>query len=247
MELNITDAIIRILLAVILGSIVGLEREINQHSAGLRTHILVCLGSSVFTVLSISSLMTGVDLTSAVNGMANGVDYRIVRDPGRIAAQILPGIGFIGGGAVLRYGASVKGLTTAASLWIVASIGMLVGTGYYLLSVITTVIAFLVLFAIGQLEHTVFKKHLKPYDRARVLMTVLPGHIESIQKWMEEKYPKEVLEMQNTGGVESSTANLKYVLDIYNEPFDVNNMGKQLKSLPGVLSSSIKIYQEADV
>jgi putative Mg2+ transporter-C (MgtC) family protein len=155
MELTLNEAILRLFLAFLLGSVVGMEREYTQQSAGLRTHILVCLGSAVFTIVSISDMTQGLQMVSTDPNMT----YRMVRDPARIAAQIVPGIGFIGGGAVLRHGASIRGLTTAASLWMMASIGMLIGVGYYQLAIVSTLFSFLVLFIIGALERTIALAH----------------------------------------------------------------------------------------
>jgi putative Mg2+ transporter-C (MgtC) family protein len=114
---------LRLLLAAILGAAVGLEREIHDHPAGMRTHLLVSLGSAGFTVLSIAAFP------------APG------SDPARVAAQIVTGIGFLGAGAILKEGVSIHGLTTAASLWVVAAIGMAAGAGAWVTAVTITVIA----------------------------------------------------------------------------------------------------------
>lgn len=105
-----------IILAIVLGFAIGFEREITNKWAGLRTHMLVCLGSCIFTLLSIHAFPVFAHSPQA--------------DPARIAAQVLTGIGFIGGGTVLRHGYSIYGLTTAATLWITASIGMACGCGF---------------------------------------------------------------------------------------------------------------------
>jgi putative Mg2+ transporter-C (MgtC) family protein len=114
---------LRLLLAAFLGAAVGLEREIHDHPAGMRTHLLVALGSGGFTVLSIVAFP------------APGAD------PGRVAAQIVTGIGFLGAGAILKEGLSIHGLTTAASLWVVAAVGMAAGAGAWVTAVTITVIA----------------------------------------------------------------------------------------------------------
>lgn len=114
---------LRLLLAAFLGAVVGLEREIHAHPAGMRTHLLVSLGSAGFTILSIAAFP------------APGAD------PARIAAQIVTGIGFLGAGAILKEGFSIHGLTTAASLWVVAAIGMAAGAGAWVTAVTITVIA----------------------------------------------------------------------------------------------------------
>lgn len=119
---------LRLLVAAILGALVGLEREIHDHPAGMRTHLLVSLGSGGFTVLSIAAFP------------APGAD------PGRIAAQIVSGIGFLGAGAILKEGVTIRGLTTAASLWAVAAVGMAAGAGAWVIAVTITAIAIISLW-----------------------------------------------------------------------------------------------------
>lgn len=114
----------RLLAAAVLGGIIGLEREMHEHPAGMRTHLLVSLGSAAFTVLSVAAF----ELPPAPNGS-------IPTDPSRVAAQIVSGIGFLGAGAILKYGTTIKGLTTAASLWATAAIGMAAGVGEMILAV----------------------------------------------------------------------------------------------------------------
>lgn len=122
-----------------LGGIVGLERELHDQPAGLRTHIILVLGATIAMCISIN-LSTQFH-TVAANG-----------DPERLAAQVISGIGFPGGGAIFRYGASVKGLTTAASLWTTAIIGLAVGAGYFIIGVAATACVLFVLIALDTLE-----------------------------------------------------------------------------------------------
>ncbi len=114
----------RLFLALVLGSLIGMERERKALPAGFRTHIVLCIGSALIMVVSIH---VAIDLAKCPNA-----------DPGRIAAQVVSGIGFLGAGAILRMGASVKGLTTAATLWATAGIGLAVGSGYYIAAIMTT-------------------------------------------------------------------------------------------------------------
>lgn len=240
MELSVDEAILRLFFALLLGSIIGMEREFTQQPAGLRTHILVCLGSAVFTILSISNLTAGMDLGS----VAAGADIRITRDPARIAAQIVTGIGFIGGGAVLRHGASVRGLTTAASLWMMASIGMLAGTGHYRLSLVATLITFLVLFTIGNVERSVFRKHLKTFNRLKLVVTLKPEQISDIQSWIEKNFGKEVLELKSNIHEDSGAITLSYIINIKGFKINVNDLSQKMNGLPGVISTNLKIYLE---
>ena len=144
---NDMEMFIRILVSCILGGLIGLERERGLRPAGFRTHILVCTGSTLITLVSIYGF----------------VDYTGVRDPARIAAQIVSGIGFLGAGTILNKGSSVKGLTTAASLWIVAGIGMATGAGLLKLATGTTVLVLIVLLSFAHLEraYKIFRPRTK--------------------------------------------------------------------------------------
>ena len=143
-----------ILLAIVLGFAIGLEREMTNKWAGLRTHILVCLGSCVFTLLSIHAFPVFAHSPQA--------------DPARIAAQVLTGIGFIGGGTVLRHGNSIYGLTTAATLWVTASIGMACGCSFRTLAVFSTVLAVGVLVLIRIFEKEYIHRNPKNPRRIKV-------------------------------------------------------------------------------
>jgi putative Mg2+ transporter-C (MgtC) family protein len=133
---------VRLAVAAGLGGAVGLERELRERQAGLRTHLVVCVGAALFTLVSAYGFRDVVE------------QGRIVVDPTRIAAQIVSGIGFLGAGAIIRQGLSVRGLTTAATLWLVAAIGMAVGAGFYSGAVVATVGA---LFTLGPLRVVAFK------------------------------------------------------------------------------------------
>ncbi|MBI2264837.1 MAG: MgtC/SapB family protein [Armatimonadetes bacterium] len=158
----------RLVLACILGGIVGLERETLHRPAGLRTHILVCLGSALFTIVSIYGFFSYVR-----------------NDPARVAAQIVSGIGFLGAGTIMRHGANIKGLTTAASLWAVAGIGMAVGCGYLAGAVIATLLMFLTLTTMRRLE---LSKLNSSQTRGVVLQMInRPGQITEIHRVLEER------------------------------------------------------------
>ena len=122
------EMVLRLLLAAALGALIGYQRERAGKPAGLRTHILICVGAALFTVASLYG-------------------FGAVADPSRVAAGIVAGIGFIGAGAIIRTGEGiVAGLTTAATIWAVAAIGLAAGAGLYLVSAVTTVLILIVLF-----------------------------------------------------------------------------------------------------
>jgi putative Mg2+ transporter-C (MgtC) family protein len=132
--------ILRVLLGAVLGAAVGLERERHDQPAGLRTHMILVIGATLAMVLSVN------------------IGYLFARpgtpsDPARLAAQVISGIGFLGAGAILRYGFTVKGLTTASSLWTMAIVGLTVGAGYYLVSVIVTLLMLVVLAFLNIIEN----------------------------------------------------------------------------------------------
>jgi putative Mg2+ transporter-C (MgtC) family protein len=128
------DDLISVLLAVVFGGAIGLEREVSGKAAGLRTNVLICLGAAVFTLISKQM------------GTQHGDSFT------RIAAQVVTGVGFLGAGAIIQDRGGVHGLTTAALIWLVASIGMACGAGFHALAVISTFIAIVVLIGLGQLE-----------------------------------------------------------------------------------------------
>jgi putative Mg2+ transporter-C (MgtC) family protein len=127
-DLSWPEELLRLTAAAAMGGAVGLERELREREAGLRTHLVVCVGAALFTLVSAYGFRTFL-----VNG---GTLVRA--DPTRIAAQIVSGVGFLGAGAIIRQGLSIRGLTTAATLWLVAAIGMACGAGYYEAALITT-------------------------------------------------------------------------------------------------------------
>ncbi|UCD14804.1 MAG: MgtC/SapB family protein [Candidatus Omnitrophota bacterium] len=136
--INTFDTIIRLLVAFVLGSIIGLEREKKGRNAGLRTHILVCVGSSLIMLVSLY-------IYEIYQGKAP-------LDPGRIAAGVVTGIGFLGAGTIIRSAEGNRGLTSAASVWVSAGIGLSVGCGYMAAAVATTIIVFLTLFLLKRIE-----------------------------------------------------------------------------------------------
>jgi putative Mg2+ transporter-C (MgtC) family protein len=152
------DNLARLTLAAVLGGAIGFERELRDREAGLRTHLLVCLGSALFTIVSAYGFREF--LTSG--------DQVIRADPTRIAAQIVTGIGFLGAGAIIRQGLSVRGLTTAATLWVAAAIGIAAGAGYYPGAVLGTVVTLIALWPLRIAAYHVFER-LRPEERSIVV------------------------------------------------------------------------------
>jgi putative Mg2+ transporter-C (MgtC) family protein len=139
-SLGLDEEVLRIVLAAVLGGAVGIERELREHEAGLRTHMLVAVGSALFTLVSAYGFS---EFFAAQEG-----NRFVPIDPTRIAAQIVTGIGFLGAGAIIRQGPRVRGLTTAATLWAVAAIGLAAGAGYYSGAIATTVVVLVALWPV---------------------------------------------------------------------------------------------------
>lgn len=139
MVVSTWEAIARILLTMLLSGLIGAEREAHERPAGLRTHVLVGVGACLFMLLSLSMTELG-------------------GDPGRIAAQVVTGIGFIGAGTIWLRGDVIRGLTTAASIWATAAVGMLIGAGWYSLSIVASLAVFAVLTALRHLERMLVQR-----------------------------------------------------------------------------------------
>src|SRR4051794_24869275 len=161
-SLSWEEALLRLVLAAVLGGAVGVERELREREAGLRTHMMVAVGSALFTLVS------AYGFTDFVK--AQGNLYRI--DPTRIAAQIVTGVGFLGAGAIIRQGLSVRGLTTAATLWVVAAIGLACGAGYYDAAAMTTAVVIAALWPLRILAYRVFVRVRPEQER---LLVALPA------------------------------------------------------------------------
>ena len=146
------EVLLRIFVAAALGGAIGLERELRERQAGLRTHLVVSVGSALFTLVSAYGF--------------HSFDGKV--DPTRIAAQIVSGIGFLGAGAIIRQGLSVRGLTTAASLWLVAAIGMAAGAGYWDGALIATLGALLTLGPLRVFSFRILSRYRPQHDRLLV-------------------------------------------------------------------------------
>ncbi len=201
--------------------LLGLERELTNKYAGLRTHILVCLGACIFTIISIYGFPTFVDGDNVIVPQATGI-----RDSGRVAAQIVSGIGFIGAGAVLRNGPMIIGLTTAATLWISAAIGMTCGVGMYDVAILTTLLSVAVLTIIRVFERRFYQLVLSELNALKLPFTVMIAtskvfkniwHVQLIN--MEEFSSKRLIENPEKSKVSSrfELNQKKLMNDIYNK------------------------------
>lgn len=139
-----SQVILRLVLSAFLSGLLGLERQLHRRAAGLRTHILVSLGSTLI-------MLTSIYIFDIYKGSA-------AVDPARIAAGVITGIGFLGAGTIIRYGEEVRGLTTAASLWVAAALGLAVGCGFYVAALATTILVLFSLLLLRRIESKVLGK-----------------------------------------------------------------------------------------
>lgn len=143
-DITIYNGAFRLFLALVAGGLIGINREKYNRAAGFRTHILICMGSSLLMLISIFIPQEFLDFESG--------------DPGRIAAQVVAGIGFLGAGAIIKYGDNVKGLTTAASIWVSAAIGLAIGAGMFWIALIALVLVMFSLIVLEKFGRFLFHK-----------------------------------------------------------------------------------------
>jgi putative Mg2+ transporter-C (MgtC) family protein len=152
--MNYKEIVLRLLVAVVIGGLIGYEREYKRRPAGFRTHVLVCVAAAVVSMIQLligESVMEQVLVNDSLKEVLK-VDY------GRLGAQVITGVGFLGAGTIIHLKGSVKGLTTAATIWTVACIGLAVGLGYYFLSLVSTLIIFITLIIFKKFEGKFFYK-----------------------------------------------------------------------------------------
>jgi putative Mg2+ transporter-C (MgtC) family protein len=191
--------LLKILVAALLGGMIGMERDKHGRAAGLRTHLLVSLGAAVFTILS---------EIVARRAMADG----FMADPGRISAQIVTGIGFLGAGVILKSGVNVRGLTTAACLWTAAAIGMTAGSGLFLLAAVVTAVALVSLILLKRFE----KFYRKDSYRVLTVVTGLDVSASQIIEAVQRKH-LQVLSCDIMRDFETERAEARLSIRIYHK------------------------------
>lgn len=209
-------AVVRLLLSLVAGGIVGLERSKKREYAGLRTHILICLGSTLLMLLSIW-------IPEEYLGAKNG-------DPGRIAAQVVSGIGFLGAGSIIRLGNTIKGLTTAASLWFVAALGLALGAGMYIPCGIALAFALFALVVLDPVERFFF-----PAERFKHLVIHYSGNADFPEKSRKviEAFGLTIQSVDIERNLKKGDSELRYFVRIPNE-LDTGDLYKLLKDIGGV-------------
>lgn len=211
------DILLRLLIAAGLGAVVGFERERSQQPAGLRTHIILVVGSTLAMTLSINLAIQFQPL------VPNG-------DPARLAAQVISGIGFLGAGAIFRYGVSIKGLTTATSLWTMAVVGLIVGAGHYLVAVGATALILIVLFAVNIVEDRL----VNPYLLVTLTLSAAdhPALIKDLKKVLE-KQDVHYVRLTIQKNIRRKTIRIETQLRVHNEE-GIEPLMTELSTLHGV-------------
>ncbi|GAV24544.1 methyltransferase [Carboxydothermus islandicus] len=210
------EIVIRLILASILGGLIGLERESIGKSAGFRTHILVCVGSALIMLLSEQIYFDFYGKATA--------------DPARLAAQVVSGIGFLGAGTILREGLTIRGLTTAASLWVVSGVGLAVGMGFYFGAVVATGIVYIALLYLGKVE-----RYLEIYrsgETVTVLVEDTPGQLAKVS----EAFGRNGINIDNVEIIKKKNQQVQIVI-MLSRP-DKNRVYKaieEIANLPGVI------------
>jgi putative Mg2+ transporter-C (MgtC) family protein len=221
-EITNSVAVLRLGTSLLAGSIIGLERARRKQNAGLRTHILICLGSTLLMLLSIW-------LPAQYMGERAG-------DPGRIAAQVVPGIGFLGAGSIIRLGNTIKGLTTAASLWFVAAIGLVIGAGMYFPAAIALLLS---LFALVVLEPV--ERRLFPAERLKHLVVGYSGNSDFPEKARRviEDFGVPVQSVDVEKNMKKGEAEVRFLVGIPVDT-DTGDLYRRLKDIGGVEKVELK-------
>jgi len=215
--------VLRLLAAAVLGSLVGLERERHNQPAGLRTHIILTIGSALAMCVSIDLAMQFQPY------VPNG-------DPARLAAQVISGIGFLGAGAIFKYGTSVKGLTTATSLWTVAIIGLAVGAGHYFPAIVATALLLLALSALDLLE----KKYLVSTTTRTISMRVQdkPLMVDELEQ-VFHNLGIDIKSVSISKDVESNELEFEAIAKVSTQP-DMDKLIGKLSHIQGVRTFEIQ-------
>ncbi len=231
------DLFMRIFSAIALGFILGIEREITNKYAGLRTHILVCLGACVFTILSIYGFPAMI-YEDIPNYRPTGI-----RDTARVAAQVVTGIGFIGAGTVLRNGPTVFGLTTAATLFVAASIGMACGAGMYGIAVSASVLSVAILTLIRIFERKVLNKSVKNIRRLKIHLHCDNDFIDSIKDYLTATF-KNINSLKMTKSVDNpNITKISLVVELVNKR-PIQHIYSKLEGLEGINSISVETLND---
>ncbi|HOX09987.1 MAG TPA: MgtC/SapB family protein [Candidatus Omnitrophota bacterium] len=226
MALTDYEMILRLCIAALLSGLIGYEREIHERPAGFRTHILVGVGSTLI-------MLTSMHIFDIYKGVA-------VPDPGRIAAQVVSGIGFLGAGTIIRFKASVRGLTTAASLWTVAGIGLAVGAGLFVPAAATTAIVLAALFFLNRVEKVMIRREW--YKSLEIEAKSGTAELEQIRGILLE-YDVEIKDFDVKKSPCSDGVMLRIRVKLLSGEFDSEILSK-IRQVSGVSKAEWKVMPE---
>lgn len=226
MEISYWEIALRLFLAVVLGGVIGFERESHNRPAGFRTHILVCAGSALIMMVS-------------AYGFTGQIGEGYISDPGRIAAGVVTGIGFLGAGTILQQRGSIRGLTTAATIWVVSGVGLAAGVGFYLGAVLTTVFVLISLLLLRRAERHFFSRRrlkrlrLRAFDQPGLLGRIgatLGDMLVSIRK-------SDLSDPEHNEETNEAYIDIEFLVEV---PLDLNlkELFNQLYGLEGITEIS---------
>ena len=227
MGLNDIDMMLRLFIAAILSGLIGYEREVHGRLAGFRTHILVGVGSTLIMLTS----MYIFDIYSD----------RATPDPGRIAAQVVSGIGFLGAGTIIRFKASVRGLTTAASLWTVAGLGLAVGAGLFIPATFTTILVLAALFFLNRVERGMIRRDW--YKSLEIDTKAGASQLQEIRSLLSE-YDVEIKDFDVKRSSSSEDLIIKISVKLLTNEYD-NEIISKIRDLDGVRKAGWSILTDS--
>jgi putative Mg2+ transporter-C (MgtC) family protein len=222
-EITWETSAVRLLISFVAGGLVGLERELHNQPAGLRTHILISIGSTLVMLISIYIPHT----------------FQSSGDPGRIAAQVVSGIGFLGAGAILKFGADIKGLTTAASIWAMAAVGMSIGAGMFRVSAVAITVILFALTVMNMFEKNIFKQ--RSLRRIEIIVKKRNSSIRII----EEIFKTFDLIIISTGferNVHDATDRFIFMVAVTPD-LEIQKLADNLEQQPGMISVIVDIIR----
>jgi len=218
------STLVRLALAFFLSGAIGMEREIHGRPAGLRTHILVCVAATIIMIAS----KTQAELYNFISQ-----NIRITIDPGRIVAGIMTGIGFLGAGAIIRIGDIVRGLTTAACIWFVAGLGIVIGEGFYILATISTASVLALLILLQNLEY-----RLQPVLYRSIQVVALMEKADTIESNCQAILEKEKIRIQDRSHlISNETGRFEITFHVrIKGRMHSGNIIRALSKIPGIIS-----------
>jgi putative Mg2+ transporter-C (MgtC) family protein len=226
-EITWQTSLFRMFISFLIGTVIGVERESHNQPAGLRTHILISLGSTIIMLLSIY-------IPQTYTGFQNG-------DPGRIAAQVVSGIGFLGAGAIMRFGTDVKGLTTAASIWTVAALGLAIGAGMFTISIIGALIVIFALTIMDGFEKRFFKERsLKKIELAVKKKDADIPALKEILKSLDIKVVSTGIERH----INDATDRITFLVGV-TKTVNIKKLTELFDQYPGMVSFNIEIVDRS--